>query len=72
MKARFIVTGFIIVAISIVSVFLTRGSAKTNCDNAITTVDMVECANADYEAADKELNRVYKQLSSAVEKGSGK
>jgi len=37
------------------------------CDNAQTTVDMGNCAGAEYQKADEKLNRVYKQLMASLE-----
>ena len=33
----------------------------SDCGNAITQLDLNQCAAADYEAADRDLNRVWKQ-----------
>ncbi|MEI2300631.1 lysozyme inhibitor LprI family protein [Ensifer sp. MJa1] len=37
-----------------------------DCQNAVTQMDMNICANKDYEAADAELNKVYKQALAAT------
>ncbi len=37
------------------------------CDNAQSTVDMGNCAGVEYQKADAELNRVYKQLMASLE-----
>ena len=39
---------------------------KVDCQNAVTQMDMNICANKDYEAADVELNKVYKLALSAT------
>jgi uncharacterized protein YecT (DUF1311 family) len=39
-------------------------AAGRNCDNATTQLDLDDCAAADYQAADGELNRVYVRLMS--------
>ncbi|HEV7307652.1 lysozyme inhibitor LprI family protein [Ensifer sp.] len=40
---------------------------KTDCENAVTQMDMNSCANQDYEAADGELNEIYRQALAATE-----
>jgi uncharacterized protein YecT (DUF1311 family) len=41
---------------------------QVDCTNAMSQADMNDCANQDFEKADKELNAVYKQaLESQVE-----
>lgn len=39
---------------------------KVNCASPQTTADMVVCADREYQAADKKLNRVYQQLQSKL------
>jgi uncharacterized protein YecT (DUF1311 family) len=39
-------------------------AAGRNCDNATTQLDLDDCAAADYQVADQELNRVYTRLMS--------
>lgn len=39
---------------------------KVDCQNAVTQMDMNICANKDYEAADTELNKVYKLALAAT------
>ncbi|WP_145520886.1 lysozyme inhibitor LprI family protein [Yersinia mollaretii] len=33
-----------------------------DCHNAVTQMEMNQCANSDYKSADTELNRIYKQV----------
>ncbi|AKP32124.1 lysozyme inhibitor LprI family protein [Yersinia aleksiciae] len=33
-----------------------------DCNNAVTQLDMNQCANSEYKKADTELNRTYKQV----------
>lgn len=40
--------------------------AQKKCDAPQTTVDMIDCAGMDLDAADRELNAVYGTLASAV------
>lgn len=40
---------------------------EVDCQNAVTQADMNICANEDYEAADAELNKVYKQALAATQ-----
>ncbi len=37
-------------------------SAKDPCANALTTAEMLDCARAEWQAADAELNRVYHEV----------
>jgi uncharacterized protein YecT (DUF1311 family) len=39
---------------------------QIDCENAMTQADMNMCANKDYEAADKELNAVYKKAMASM------
>lgn len=39
----------------------------TGCENAVTQLDMNICAHRDYEAADVELNAVYKKAMATAE-----
>ncbi|KQS88571.1 MULTISPECIES: lysozyme inhibitor LprI family protein [unclassified Rhizobium] len=39
---------------------------QIDCQNAITQAEMNMCANQDYEAADKELNAVYRKAMASV------
>ncbi|MFK0273988.1 lysozyme inhibitor LprI family protein [Ensifer sp. NPDC090286] len=40
---------------------------EVDCQNAVTQSDMNICANEDYEAADAELNKTYKQALAATQ-----
>lgn len=45
-------------------------AAPTDCAEAVSTAEMRSCANAHYQEADAELNRVYRQLVAGLsEKG---
>jgi uncharacterized protein YecT (DUF1311 family) len=44
---------------------------KVDCANATSTYEMNFCANKDFEKADAELNKVYKQALAHVEKNAG-
>jgi len=39
-----------------------------DCDNASTTVEMIQCADADYKSADKLLNDAYRQRRENLDK----
>lgn len=39
---------------------------KVDCSNAISTYEMNECAGRDFEQADGELNRVYKEALKSI------
>lgn len=39
---------------------------KVNCNNPQTTLEMNICATQEYQAADKKLNQVYRQLQSRL------
>lgn len=43
-----------------------QGEPKVDCANAETQADMTICANKDYEAADTELNAVYRKVMAAM------
>jgi uncharacterized protein YecT (DUF1311 family) len=57
----------ILVAISL-CVFMARdlSAAEKDCKDAVSTAEMRACANRLYEAADAELNQVYRQLASQL------
>jgi uncharacterized protein YecT (DUF1311 family) len=42
-------------------------SAKVNCDEASTQLEMNICAGEDFKLADEELNRLYKEKMAALE-----
>ena len=44
-----------------------KRAAKNPCDDAKTQLDMNFCADKKFQAADAELNRVYKQLMAKAE-----
>ena len=44
---------------ALVLVLAVRPAAALDCANASTTIDMAQCADIDYQAADKRLNRSY-------------
>jgi uncharacterized protein YecT (DUF1311 family) len=39
---------------------------KVNCESPVTTLGMNICAGQEYKAADRKLNRVYRQLQSKL------
>ena len=41
-------------------------AAPADCADAVSTAEMRSCANARYQEADAELNRVYRQLMSGL------
>lgn len=51
----------IIVLISILVLSISQALA-IDCQNAVTQLDINQCANSDYKKADTELNRIYKQV----------
>jgi uncharacterized protein YecT (DUF1311 family) len=44
-----------------------KGAFAIDCTNAVTTVDMKECASADLQKADKALNATYKKLMAKLD-----
>lgn len=59
----FILSGlFSLVSISVL--------AAPNCQNAMTQMDMNECAAIDFKNADLQLNKLYKELFSKLETGN--
>lgn len=46
--------------------FLLPLSAQADCSTAVTTFEMRQCAAEDYEAADAELNALYKAAQRAM------
>jgi uncharacterized protein YecT (DUF1311 family) len=46
---------------------LAQEERQVDCENAMTQSDMNICANQDYEAADKELNAVYRTTMTAMQ-----
>ena len=46
--------------------------AAPNCQNAMTQIDMNECAAIDFKNADLQLNKLYKELFSKLETGKQK
>ncbi len=49
---------------------LAGGTQKPSrpCDDALTTVEMLECSKQRYETADRQLNQVYKELKLKLSK----
>ncbi|MHC1743480.1 MAG: lysozyme inhibitor LprI family protein [Syntrophobacteraceae bacterium] len=45
---------------------LDLSAAENDCNDAVSTAEMRTCANKLYEAADAELNQVYRQLASKL------
>ena len=44
-----------------------RPAAALDCANAGSTADMMQCADADYKAADKQLNQSYAALKKTLD-----
>lgn len=63
---RFFAVGIVLLAV----MGMARSAGSLDCDNAVTTVDMKQCAQNEYDKADKELNDAYKKVMAAV-KASG-
>jgi uncharacterized protein YecT (DUF1311 family) len=57
-----------ILATMFLFVFMARdlSASERDCKDAVSTAEMRTCANELYEAADAELNRVYRQLASQL------
>ena len=51
-----------------VSMVTTASARALDCENAMTTADMSQCAQLDYQRADDELNAVYQHLRSMQDK----
>ena len=51
-----------------VSMVMTASARALDCENAMTTADMSQCAQLDYQRADDELNAVYQHLRSMQDK----
>ena len=49
------------------SLLVAHRAIALDCSNAITTVDMIECADKDYSAADKSLNHAYSALKKTLD-----
>ncbi len=62
--ASVLVTGFMAFA----PLAQAQGEPQVDCENAMTQSDLNICANKDYEAADGELNTVYKTTMTAMQK----
>ncbi|RKZ84372.1 MAG: hypothetical protein DRR19_17845 [Candidatus Parabeggiatoa sp. nov. 1] len=58
----------VLTSFSFLSVAQEEQSSKAPCDKYETTADMRNCLEQRYEAADKALNEVYKQLRSKLSK----
>jgi uncharacterized protein YecT (DUF1311 family) len=52
--------------ITLISLFVTTSSFAINCDKAETQIDMNECAKANSDKVDVELNRIYTQILDLV------
>lgn len=50
---------------------LAQSPTKVNCQNATSTPEINECARQEFEAADKRLNQLYRQLITRLQ-GSSK
>ncbi|HST52974.1 MAG TPA: lysozyme inhibitor LprI family protein [Pyrinomonadaceae bacterium] len=58
---------FLSCAALLINVSAQKRAAKSPCYDARTQLEMNECADKQFQAADAELNRVYKQLVSKAE-----
>ncbi|MCT7573563.1 lysozyme inhibitor LprI family protein [Aliarcobacter butzleri] len=56
-----------IVLTLISTALITTYSYSLDCINAIDTYSLKECANIDYEKADKKLNETYKKVMSTLD-----
>lgn len=63
---RFFLTLFLAGFFSLISISVL---AAPNCQNAMTQMDMNECAAIDFKNADLQLNKLYKELFSKLESG---
>lgn len=60
---RFVIS---VAMISILSVPALAQEDEIDCENAMTQIEMNICERRDYEAADKELNEVWKEAKAAA------
>ncbi len=66
MRRYLFVSGFLAATLLQVTFAQAQGEPQVDCAKAETQADMNICANKDYEAADTELNAVYKKAMAAV------
>lgn len=55
-------------AIAVASILSPEGALALDCKNAVTTVDLNECADMEYKAADRRLNDAYRQALARIDK----
>lgn len=58
----------LLLAVVAAPAFAQDGESRVDCADPVTQQDMNDCANRDFEAADAELNAVYKQAMAAMRK----
>ncbi len=67
MRSSVKIIAVVFLTLGVLGIFVLHTRAQTSddidvdCDNAITTMDMVACADKRYQAADARLNAVYKK-----------
>ncbi|WP_455270605.1 lysozyme inhibitor LprI family protein [Rhizobium herbae] len=66
MRRRLVLTGLIFFGFCSVFSLASAQEDQVDCANAMTQADMNFCANKDYEAADTELNAVYKKTMTVM------
>jgi len=49
-----------------------NGARALDCESPATTVDMIKCADLDYQHADKQLNEVYTEMHAAMDETARK
>jgi uncharacterized protein YecT (DUF1311 family) len=66
MNRALLLAGLILFALGFGSSPMWAQDEEVNCENAMAQSEMNFCANKDYEAADKELNAIYKKTMAAM------
>ncbi len=62
MSAKAPVKVYVLASMLAMAVISSRPALALDCENATTTVEINECAYADYQKADEELNATYQAL----------
>lgn len=68
MAKKICVVAFVIAVLSVSVTFGQQEQSVEPCSEATTTIEMLECLTQEYEKADAELNRVYRELVSRLSK----
>lgn len=55
-------------ALGVALVLPIDAASALDCKNAVTTLDLNECADLDYKAADRRLNDAYRQALARIDK----